>query len=688
MPIFEYPHSRKDDVVEDYHGTPIADPYRWLEDPFVDEVQAWITEQNTLTADYMSEISARQVIQQRLQRYYDGARPEAPRRVEERVFYLRNDGLQDQAVLYWREGADGDEHVLLDPNTLSEDGTIALTNWSVSRDGKRLAYALSSSGSDWQTAHVRDVDSATDYDEVLEWLKFTSMSWLPDSSGFYYSRYPAQGSQDDQSVSLDLAVYLHTVGTPQSDDPHIYALPDEPELLMSPVITEDGEYLLIYVFGGASNRNRIHYRPLHSDGDFIRLLDDNDARYLALTTIDRTMIIHTDYDAPRGQVIAIDLDQPEREHWRTLIPESDGSISSAHIAGDYIVIAYLRNAIYAIKVFDQDGYFQHELALPGIGSVVEIETSSKHNTVFVNFQSHLHPPTVLAYDVITAEQQIFSSSNLDFDRDVYTTTQVWYESKDGTRVSMFLTHRKDHRKDITLDGDNPVLLYGYGGFSISVLPLFAPHVLNWLDMGGIYAMANLRGGDEYGDDWHQAGMLGNKQNVFDDFIAAAEWLIAEGYTRSEKLAVMGRSNGGLLVAACMVQRPALFGAVICVVPVTDMLRFHRFTAGRFWTFEYGNAEDNPEHFAFLHAYSPLHNVKAGTTYPPILITTADKDDRVVPLHAMKFTAALQTADTGNHPILLRLDTKSGHGAGKPTSKWIEEWADIYAFLHRSLGLED
>ena len=682
MTDFDYPDAPQDEIVEDYHGTPIADPYRWLEDPFSEASQRWIAQQNALTADFLAEISARDTIKQRLTRLYDMPRRSAPTHKGSRYVFLQNSGLQDQDVMMWREGLDGESRVLIDPNTLSEDGTAAIINWSLDKDASLLAYAVSEGGTDWQQIYVRSVDDGTDFDECLDWSKFSGIAWLPDGSGFFYSRFPAQESHSSQEAAYNNKVYFHHLGTPQAEDVLVFEQPEHKERVYSPSVTEDGELLMLFVFEGSANTNRVYYRPLGNDGDFVRLLDENDARYLLVEKEGNRLFFQTDLDAPNLRIIAIDTTQPARENWDTIIPEGDDPIAFAKMVNHYLVIVTLHNAHHHINIYDLNGNHLRGLPLPGIGSVNGISGRNKDTEMFINFQSYLYPPTILRYDFETDTLSEWFAPQINIDRSRYTTRQVWYESKDGTRVSMFLTHRND----IQQDGSNPTLLYGYGGFNNPLTPGYAPHILNWLEMGGIFAVANLRGGSEYGEDWHKAGMLENKQNVFDDFIAAAEYLINEGYTRREKLAIMGRSNGGLLVAACMVQRPDLFGAVICIVPVTDMLRFHKFTAGRFWTAEYGNAEENADHFAFMRAYSPLHNVKNGETYPSILITSADKDDRVVPLHAMKFTAALQAADSGTNPILLRMDVNTGHSLGKPVSRWIDEWTDIYAFLHRTLAL--
>ncbi|HFE66825.1 MAG TPA: S9 family peptidase, partial [Chloroflexi bacterium] len=456
----------------------------------------------------------------------------------------------------------------------------------------------------------------------------------------------------------------------------VYARPDAPNLGFAPEITDDGRYLLLHVWDGTDTRNRIYYRPLDSDDEFIRLIDVMEAKYHFLGNDGPLFYFETDLDAENGRIIAIPTDQPDRANWREIIPQSEDVIESSRMVNNRFVVMRLHHASHRLHLYNLDGAAQGEIALPALGSVMALTGKREHSQMFLQFMSFLYPPTIFRYDFAAGQLTPLYQPQVDFNPDEYETTQVFYPSKDGTRIPMFLTGKKG----LARDGNNPTLLYGYGGFNINLPPLFAPTRLAWLEMGGIYAQANLRGGTEYGETWHQAGMLGNKQNVFDDFIAAAEWLIANGYTRAERLAIEGRSNGGLLVAACLTQRPDLFGAVHCGVPVIDMLRYHKFSAGRYWTPEYGNAEEDPEHFRFLLAYSPLHNVRPGMTYPATIITTADTDDRVVPMHAKKFTAALQTNDSGQNPILLRVETKAGHGLGKPTGKLIAEASDVYSFL--------
>ncbi|MDT8305739.1 MAG: prolyl oligopeptidase family serine peptidase, partial [Anaerolineae bacterium] len=630
----------------------------------------------------------REEIRKRLTQLWDYEKYSAPRPRGPYQFFLKNDGLQDQPVLYRQEGPEGEPVAMLDPNNLSEDGTVALIDYFPTQDGKLMAFALSASGSDWQELHVIDVETLEKLDDVIQFVKFTNVAWAPDNGGFYYGRYPEPGSMPDAPPSTHHRLYWHTLGTPQEEDKLVYARPDAPDLAFNPRVTEDSAFLVVDVWKGTDTRNRFYYRPIASDEELIRLLDDADARYEFVGNVGTRFYFLTDLDAPNGRIIAIDVAQEAAEDVAAMadevVPEGEAVIDTARIYGSRLVVVTTQHATHGIRIYSLGGEGEQGVALPAPGSIVELSGRHGDPVFFVNFHSFLYPPTIFQYDFSRRELAPLVAPDVDFDPEAYETKQVFYESADGTEVPMFLTHRKG----LPLDGDNPTVLYGYGGFAVNLMPAFGVSWLVWLEMGGVVAVANLRGGNEYGELWHQAGMLENKQNVFDDFITAAEWLIAEGYTSREQLAIMGGSNGGLLVAACMVQRPELFGSVICRVPVADMLRYHRFTAGRYWIPEYGNAEEDPEHFRFLYAYSPLHNVAPGTSYPPALIATADTDDRVVPMHAKKLAATLQAADAGENPILLRIETKAGHGLGKPTSKVIDELADIYTFLAKTVGMSE
>jgi len=686
-----YPPARRDSTVDVYHGVKISDPYRWLEDADSAETQAWVAQQNKLTSEFLVAVPAREKINARLTKLMDYPRYSAPYKQGSRYFFWKNDGLQNQSVLYLQKTLDGEPKVVINPNLMSEDGTTAVIRTAVSEDGLLLAYTISRSGSDQQEIKIRTIDSNRDYDETLQWCRFTSIAWKHDGSGFFYNRFPDPNTVAPEDRVNYSRVYWHKLDTPQSSDPLIYERPDDKELGFAPFITEDGRFLVLYVYHGTDTKNRIYYRPIESAGSFIKLLDTADARYDFIGNNGSVFYFGTDLDAPRGRIIAIDVNNPAKNNWNTILPQTDDVIDYVALINNHFVVAYLHDVHHELKIYNLDGTFIREIPLPTLGTVSGLSGKQKDAEMFFSFTSFLFPATSYRYDFQTGRLTVIQKPQIDFDPSGYETRQVFYHSKDGSRIPMFITHKKG----LCLDGNNPTLLYGYGGFNISIKPSFSVSTLIWLEQGGVYAVANLRGGGEYGESWHQAGMLGKKQNVFDDFIAAAEWLIENKYTSPKKLAIRGGSNGGLLVAACMLQRPELFGAVVCQVPVADMLRFQKFTVGRYWIPEYGNAETDNEQFKFLYAYSPLHNVKAGVGYPPILVTSADTDDRVIPAHAKKFVATLQekaheisseSSGGGGNPILLRVETKAGHGLGKPTSKAIDEQADIYAFLFKVLDM--
>ncbi|MDX1548649.1 MAG: prolyl oligopeptidase family serine peptidase [Rhodothermales bacterium] len=678
-----YPETRRGDVVDDYHGTAVADPYRWLEDLDGDETRAWVAAQNALTFGYLEGLPQRDAFKDRLTTLWDYPKYGAPSKKGSRYFFSKNDGLQNQSVIYVQESLGGTPRVLIDPNTFSEDGTVALSGLYVSDDGRYAAYSISESGSDWRTFRVRDVDTGEDLPDVLRWIKFSGASWDADGAGFYYSRYDAPEDGEDAlaGVNKNQKLYYHRLGTDQADDVLVYERPDQPEWGFAPEVTDDGRYLVVTVWQGTDERTRVYVRDLRDpDGPITPLLDDFDAAYDFIGNTGTAFYFVTDRDAPNKRLVAIDLARPGADAWTTLLPESERVIRSVDIVHDRFVVSVLDDVKGRMLIHGLDGAFEREIELPTLGSVYgggERDASE----LFYTFTSFTYPPTIYRYDFETGASEVFRQAEVDFDPEAYVTKQVFYESKDGTRVPMFIVHRKD----LALDGQNPTYLYAYGGFNISLTPGFSVSNLAWLEQGGVYAMPNLRGGGEYGEAWHKAGMLGNKQNVFDDFIAAAEYLIDAGYTSTPKLAIGGGSNGGLLVGAVLTQRPDLFGAALPAVGVMDMLRFHQFTIGWAWVSEYGSAED-PEQFRWLRAYSPLHNLKPGTHYPPTLVTTADHDDRVVPGHSYKFAAAMQHAQGGPAPVLIRIETKAGHGAGKPTSKIIEEQADKWAFLAHVLGM--
>lgn len=687
MARLKYPNTHSVDQVDDYHGTLVADPYRWLEDTDSPETRAWIEEQNKLTFSFLESIPERDALRARLTELWDYPKAWAPLKKGGRYFQLRNTGLQNQDVLYVMDSLGAEPRLILDPNTLSEDGTVALTNWAVSKDGRWLAYATSASGSDWLTWRVRAVETGEDLADVIEWSKFSDAAWLPDGSGFYYARYdePEEG-QAYQGANYFHKLYLHRLGEQQAQDELVYHRPDQKEWGFGPEVSEDGRYLILTVWVGTDRRNRLFYKDLQGDGPVVELIAELEAGYFFLGNDGPVFYLHTDLEAPRGRLVAIDTRKPERENWRTLVPQAEDVIEQVKMVNDQFVVLYLHDAHHRIRRFALDGTFLGEIGLPTLGSIVVMPNwgfngGRSDEELFYAFQSFAVPTTIYRYDFQRDASETLFAPPIDFDFSPYETRQVFVTSKDGTQVPMFLVHRRG----LVADGSHPTLLYGYGGFNISLTPVFAISRLVWLERGGVLGVANLRGGGEYGEEWHRAGMLERKQNVFDDFIACAEYLIAEGLTVPEKLAIQGGSNGGLLVGACMAQRPELFGAALPAVGVMDMLRFHKFTIGWAWVSDYGSADDS-EQFEYLYAYSPLHNLKPGAHYPATLVTTADHDDRVVPGHSFKFAAALQVAQGGDAPALIRIQVKAGHGFGKPTAILIEEQADIWAFLMKVFGM--
>jgi len=680
MTRLHYPATRTVNHVDDYHGTRVADPYRWLEDLNAPETQAWIEAQNALTFSYLEQIPDREAIRARLTELWDFPKCSAPFKRGGRTFQFRNSGLQNQDVLYVMDAPTDKGRALLDPNTLSKDGTIALTGADVSWNGRWLAYAVSASGSDWKTWHVRDIETGADLPDAVEWSKFCEASWLPDSSGFFYGRYAApEAGTEYAGTNYHKKVYLHRINTPQAEDALIYERPDHKEWGFYTEVTDDGDYLVMNVSQGTDRRNRIFYQTL-PDGDFVELISELEANYRFIGNTGSKFYFLTDWNAPQRQVIAIDVDNPAQEHWRTLIAEAADTLEDVTLAHGEFVTVYLHDAHHRLLRFALDGTPLGEIALPTLGALLEVHGRREDTELFYTFASFLYPPTVYRYDFVSGASEVLAAPDLDFDAAAYETEQVFVASQDGTQVPMFLVHRRDWRKD----GQNPTLLYGYGGFNIAQPPVFMVWRLVWLEMGGVLAVGNIRGGSEYGEAWHAAGTVHKKQNVFDDFIACAEYLIADRITAAPKLVIEGRSNGGLLVGACLTQRPDLFGAALPTVGVMDMLRFHKFTIGWAWVSDYGCADD-PEQFQTLYAYSPLHNAKPAA-YPPTLILTGDHDDRVMPAHSYKCAAALQAAQQGDAPVLIRIQTHAGHGPGKPTAVLIAERADMWAFVAQALGM--
>ena len=673
-----YPPARVSNSVDVLHGVPVRDPYRWLEDSESDETIAWVAAQNALTASFIAG-PVRDALVSELTSLYDFARTSVPIERNGRIFFTRNPGLQNQPVLYVQEGISGTPRVLLDPNAIGADGTVALTALEPTEDGRFVAYALSRGGSDVQEIYVRDVESSTDLPDRLDWAKFTTISWLKDGSGFYYTRFPQPGTVPDGDEHYFCAVYFHRLGEPQPADRRVFDRPDRREVVFDARVAGDDGCLVITAFEGSSDKSEVHLLYLTApDRTPLAVFSGFDAAYTFIDSADGRLFFRTDRDAPRGQIIAVQSNAPLLDP-QVIVPEQADKLSTVLIAGDRLVASFLHDASDRVRLFRLDGEPDGEVSLPGIGSISGLEGRTGHSRLFLGFTSFTEPPTSFWIELESRDLLAFAATERRIDPAAYVTSQVWCASKDGTRVPMFLVHRRG----LPLDGRRPVLLSGYGGFNISLTPAFDPSTFALLDRGGVIAVANLRGGGEYGEAWHQAGMFERKQNVFDDFIAAAEWLCANGYTTPRQLAIEGGSNGGLLTSAVMVQRPDLFGAVLCRVPVADMLRYHLFTVGRFWVSEYGSADD-PVQFPYLLAYSPYHNVRDGVAYPPILITTADTDDRVSPGMAKKLAARLQAASPVGGPSLIRVETKAGHGAGKPVSKVIEEEADLLAFLFKYL----
>ena len=677
-----YPKAKTVDQMDDYHGVKVADPYRWLEDTDSADTHDWVEAENKLTFGYLEQIPYRGAIRERLTKLWNYERFTVPGRQGGRYFYQHNNGLQNQNVLLVAESLNAEPRVLLDPNTLSSDGTVALTAETVTDDGKLMAYGTAASGSDWQQWHVRDVDTGKDLPDLIKWVKFSGASWTKDGKGFYYSRYDEPKDAALREANYFQKLYYHKLGTDQSEDKLIYERPDNKELGFAGVVTDDGRYLVIFVYQGTSPKNRLYYKDLTKpDSEVVKLLDDADAQYNFIDDDGPVLWIHTDLDAPRGRVIAIDTRHPEKANWKTVVPEGPDKLENASVVDNVFLLGYLKDAKTEVRVHDLKGKFLRNVDLPGIGTASGFGGKRTDKETFYSFTSFVSPTTIYRYEPATGKSSVFKRPKVDFDATKYETKQVFYNSKDGTRIPMFLTYKKG----LKLDGQNPTLLYAYGGFDISLTPAFSVPTVVWLEMGGVYAQPNLRGGGEYGEEWHLAGTKAKKQNVFDDFIAAAEWLIANKYTSTPKLAIRGGSNGGLLIGAMLTQRPDLFGATLPLVGVMDMLRFQKFTIGWAWTSDYGSS-DNADDFKALYAYSPLHNLKPGTKYPPTLIATADHDDRVVPGHSFKFAATMQADQAGPAPVLIRVETKAGHGAGKPISKIIEETADEWAFVAHNLGV--
>jgi len=680
--VLSYPKPKTIEQVDDYHGVKVADPYRWLEDTDSTDTHAWVEAENKVTFGYLEQIPYRKTIRDRMMKLWNFERFTVPQQQGGRYFYQHNNGLQNQNVLLVAEALSAEPRQLLDPNTLSSDGTVALGGEAITDDGKLMAYGTAASGSDWEEWHVRDVDTGKDLPDLIKWVKFSGASWSKDGKGFYYSRYDEPKGTALRDANYFQKLYYHKLGTVQSEDKLIYERPDNKELGFGGSVTNDGHYLVIFVWQGTSPKNRLYYKDLTKpDSEVVKLLDDFDAEYRFVDNDGPVFWIRTDLDAPRGKLIAIDTRHPEKANWKTVVEQGADKLEDVNVVDNLFLIGYLKDAKTEVRVHNLQGKFLRSVDLPGIGTAAGFGGKRKDKETIYSFTSFISPTTIYRYDPETGKSSIFKQPKVDFDATKYETKQVFYDSKDGTRIPMFLTYKKG----LKLDGQNPTLLYAYGGFDISLTPGFSIPTVVWLEMGGIYAQPNLRGGGEYGEDWHLAGTKAKKQNVFDDFIAAAEWLIANKYTSTPKLAIRGGSNGGLLIGAMLTQRPDLFGATLPLVGVMDMLRFQKFTIGWAWTSDYGSS-DNADDFKALYAYSPLHNLKPGTKYPPTLIATADHDDRVVPGHSFKFAATMQADQAGTAPVLIRIETKAGHGAGKPISKIIDQTADEWSFVAHNLEM--
>lgn len=684
----KYPSAHRASTVDTYFGVKAPAPYQWMENLDSRPVQKWVRQENALTFSCLEKIPIRTWIKTRLTTLWNYARESTPEQVAGgRIFFAKNSGLQNQSVVYVQDSPASAPRELLDPNALSPNGSIAFMGDQPSPHGVYLAYNLSQGGSDWFTVHVRNVESGKDLPDIIQWVKFSDIAWTEDGKGFFYSRYPAPppGKAISQQV-VDQKLYYHRLGTDQSADTLIYARPDLPEWSIGGSVSEDGRYLFIYFVNGTAPENELFYEDLGNplepsiSAPIIPLYTNNDAQYIVDGHQGKTLFIHTTLNAPRGRIVAANLDQPGPAHWRVIVPESEGVIRDADMAGGRLLVSYQDVALSRLALFSTDGTPQGEIHLPTLGSVAGLSARNDSSTVFYGFTSFLYPQSVYHYDLGNGTSQVFFKPDVHFDPAPYQVKQVFYPSKDGTKIPMFIVAKKN----VQCDGNHPTILYGYGGFDITITPGFNPMLPVWLELGGVYAVANLRGGGEYGEDWHKAGMLGKKQNVFDDFAWAAKYLIAQKFTSPSRLGIQGYSNGGLLVGASITQHPELFGAAYAGAGVLDMLRYQKFSGGAQWAPEYGTSSDE-QAFRWLLAYSPLANVHPGTCYPPTIITTADHDDRVVPSHSYKFAAALQHDQACNNQVLIRIETKTSHGY-MPTDKRIAQTADVWAFEAANLGI--
>ncbi|MGY0563987.1 MAG: prolyl oligopeptidase family serine peptidase [Paraglaciecola chathamensis] len=676
-----YPNTRKDDVTDSYFGTQVADPYRWLEDDMSSETKQWVKAENAVTQAYLAQVPSRDKLKERLKVLLDYEKVGAPFKEGRYTYFFKNDGLQNQAVLY-RQLDDGEAHVFLDPNTFSEDGTTSLASIEFSKDGSLVTYLISEGGSDWRKAITIDVETMQNVSETLTDLKFSDISWL-GNEGFYYSSYDKPEGSELSAKTDQHKLYFHSLKDKQSEDTLVFGgTQAQKNRYVSGHVTEDNRYLLISAAVSTSG-NKLYLKDLNEpDSELVTILDNTDSDTQLLDNDGSTLLLVTNLAAPNKRVVSVDASQPQPENWQDFIPETN-NVLDVSTGGGYIFASYMLDAISNVKQLDKSGKLVREITLPGVGTASGFSGKKDQQTLYYSFTNYKTPSTIFSLDVESGESAVYLKSKAKFDSDAYESKQVFYTSKDGTKVPMIITHKKG----LKLDGSNPTMLYGYGGFNISLQPAFSSVTAAWLEQGGVYAVPNLRGGGEYGKAWHDAGTKLQKQNVFDDFIAAAEFLIAQNYTSPDYLAIRGGSNGGLLVGATMLQRPELFKVALPAVGVLDMLRYHTFTAGAGWAYDYGTAQDSKEMFDYLMTYSPVQNVREGVNYPATLITTGDHDDRVVPAHSFKFAAELQAKHTGPNPMLIRIETNAGHGAGTPISKTIEQYADIFGFTLYNMGVK-
>jgi prolyl oligopeptidase len=677
----EYPKAKKVDVVDDYFGVKVADPYRWMEDVNSSETKAWVKAENELTEKYLSKIPFRDKIRKRLTELFDYERYSAPSKHGDYYFYSKNDGLQNFSVVYYQKGLNGEPKIFLDPNTFSKDGSVSLAGLSFSKNAKYASYSVSRGGSDWREIYVMETATRKKLDDHLLWVKFSGMSWFKD--GFFYSRYDAPKENEKLKAQNEFQkLYFHKIGTPQSEDVLVLEDKEHPKYGFDGYVTEDEKYLIISVWQGSSDHNGIYYKDLSSENSpIVKLFDKFDAEYSFVDNVGDKFLFRTNKNAPNYKLISVDPKNPAEKNWRVVIPETENPIRSVSYIDGKLIVSYLKDANTRVYVYSVAGEKLHEIELPGIGTAYGFDGNRNDKEVFYTFTSFTYPPTIYKYNVEENKSELFRKSNVKFNPSDYETKQIFYESKDGTKVPMFITYKKG----IKLDGTNPTLLYAYGGFNISLTPSFSITRIYWLEQGGVYALANIRGGGEYGEKWHKAAMKSKRQNAYDDFIAAGEYLIKHGYTSSERLAIMGGSNGGLLMGVIINQRPDLAKVAIPMVGVMDLLRFQKFTIGWAWVPEYGSSE-NEEEFKYLYKISPYHNLKKGVKYPAVLVTTADHDDRVFPAHSFKYAARLQEFNGGDNPTLIRIETKVGHGAGTNVKKTIDLFTDIYAFIFYNMGI--